>query len=393
MKKTIFIFILSCFIYFLNVFTEGSIKNYTNLGSELKSNPRQLYEWQIGNQAPFKYRVLFEWIVKGTWKLIPAENKTASFFYVYNFYIFLFLFLSGFTLFYLLQVIGFNQWLCYLGVIFYYFSPPVLMAFNLPVHTREDHLAFTILNLGLIFLIKQKISYFIIISSVAVTVRETLLILPFVFIFYSSYKSFIRRALLSFLPVATFILIRWIMGYESTDLFPGLRWNLTNLDQVVGFLYLSFGILWLPFFYYTFTGRNKFNANQKVLFFKRSSIVAFILIFTSSFLYGMINEIRLIFLLFPWVIILSLTFIANNKESIKSYLISKKFRNYFISLLIFISLFFYFFLNNYERFIKPSKYNVPIETWIVVTFISLFIFFSLVPGFINITTGKTDKNN
>lgn len=389
-KRYFLIIILAVLVYSFNFFTDSSISNINNLSRELRSSPESLYNWNLNDQSPFKYRVLYKTIVTTSWKLLFSNQSSESFFLVYSFYAFLFLLTAGLTLYQLLIKMGFSPNWSFVGVTIFYISPPILMAFHLPVHTREDHLAYTLLNFGLIFIIQRKVILFLMISLLAVFCRETLLILPFIYFFYAR-GNILRRFMVASLPVLLFISIRFLSLTKGYNPLSGFYWNINNLDQVFGFIYLSFGPLWILFFIWIFNQPANRIKSTNIELFNRSSLATLGLIIISAFIAGIMNEIRLLYLFYPWIITISLQVLKSHKKAIQKSILNK---NYLISAIFILgifSIFGFYLVNNYSNYLEPSKFNIPFPLWIAVTLISLMI--STLTVIVILSIIKNNKNS
>jgi len=354
------------------------------LSKELKTTEETLYEWNRSNEAPFKYRILFKNIVEIVWKVASPDRTNQAFFYAYKasnniFYV------STILLFFILLVrIDLNPNEAFIGSLILMSLPPFLMAFSPPVHTREDMLGYTILLVGIFCIINKQGWWLLPISVLGVLCRETLLILPLLYVFYGTDKSFIVRVSILSASLITFILVRLLIGYEYYNPFEGMQWNIANPEQVIGFLFLTFGFLWLPFLNKIFTLRSYVN-NQ---FISKSSRLALIIIITTTFIGGIFNEIRLAFLLFPWVALESYSYMVTHMSVIEKTFKKKSYQTYLlIVIIIFLPAALYFYLN-YQDFITPSKFSISMENWIILTLFNLLLMAIFAPIFIRIEIMK-----
>jgi len=366
--------------HFSNKFTTSNLSSKEKLAKDLKTDPDKLYQWSINNEAPFKHRILFKEVVLNSYYLLSKKDNSFRFFYTYKAWSAVFYCLTILSFYAFLKILGFKKRFAYYGCFFMLFSTPFLVAYAPPIHTREDILGYLILLLGLICTVKRKPLQVLLLSVLGFLCRETLLILPlFYFFFAKEEKSWIRFGL-PLLSISLYLIYRIVSGLEAYDSTFGLRWNLENLEQVLGFSFLSFGFLWLPYFHSLIRWKQIMNNdNQAVDFFLKSSPFILLLILVTTFLGGIFNEIRLLFLAFPWVITVCLNyysrffceFIASFKKG--SYSI------FVFSSLIFFIIIGFLLINNINKFIAPSKYGISYQLWTTFTMIHLFLTIILLP--------------
>lgn len=357
------------------------------MGAELWSLPQNLGEWKLSNVEPYKYRVLFPWLVKSSNNIINAHKEVIPFFIIYNIWTYITLFYAVIS-FYILAINIYNDKIFIIITFLLFFtSAPLLLSHTLPVHTREDFLAYGLICNGLYFLINKNIIKFIILSCFSVFCRETLLILPFLFLFFTSFPdSFLKRAVISSIPIIVYIFLRKYMGYHMYDMWVGLRWNLQNPIQALVFVYISFHFLWIIFLINII--RIPISTNyEKINFLKKSALSIFIMILMTTFLFGIFNEIRLLFLLFPWIIIISAHWIRANLDIIKSHFTNPNlYKYYLVTTAVFIIMVVLIYTES-ENFFVDNKYLAMKYLW---SYISIFYFYISI--LIMPTIFKTIKN-
>jgi hypothetical protein len=246
---------------------------------------------------------------------------------------------------------------------------PILFAFTLPVHTREDQMAFLFLLSAIYCLYDSKYLFYLIIVCVGVFIRETLLLLPFLVLLFSKI-SLSRRLILSGLPLLVWIGYRWLVGTEPYDFWLGLKWNLSNPLQIILFGFLSYSYLWT---HLLFSLRIKLNQHDHHgLFTNKAILLALFMIILTTFLFGIFNEIRLLYLIFPWMIIASLRIIEKHRNLWIEYL-KNKYVLIFSIILILIILFLAPFISDLAQdTLGNSQYGVPYGLW-VLTFLFYLI--------------------
>jgi hypothetical protein len=360
-----------------NFLLNGSLNNTQNLSGELKSPPDSLYLWKIANEPPFKYRVLHKTIVSTTYKLIAGHrDNNETFFLVYKLMSFFFHVAAIIAFYFFLAQSGLMA-NAFLGALLFSIMPPLMLAYNVPVHTREDTLAYILLTLGLLSIIRNKVGPIITLAILGILCRETLLLLPFVNLFFNYRQSIFMRLFIAAVSAGMFLLLRLYFGMEYYNHWEGLQWNIRNLDQVLGFGFISFGFLWLPFFI-SFVERDSKIANQ-LIYDSRLSVL--FLIILTTFIGGIFNEIRILYFLAPWVISIALNHYCENKIEILLTIQTKRFQLYAISIFIIIAAATAYAVLKVRNYVS-SKYDIPFETWIIATTIQLYLALASIPYFL-----------
>ena len=361
-----------------NLWLGGYLFSYQSVGSEIAAPADALYEWNLNQRAPFEYRMLFPALVNGVWRMTAQTN--AAFYGSYVGVSFACGIGAALAFFQLLLSVGFSARCSLVGVGMFLLLPPFLLAYTLPVHTREDTLAYLLLCVGLLLLVRKQYAGFALISVAGAACRETLLILPFVLLFFTHDLSFLKRALLASLPVAVWVLIRVLVeaNHESYDPLDGLEWNLNNPAQVVGFAFITFGPLWIGWIKGRSIPRPSALADGIELL-ARSAPWVLLLILLSTFLGGVYNEIRLLYLGFPWVIALSLFFFSTYAPQIKTIVRTTRYIKYVGSLGIASGLVYYVLAKNFASVVGPIYYDVPVQTWLAVFSVMFFVSLAMLP--------------
>jgi hypothetical protein len=368
--------------YLSNFWLNGTLNNERKLGNELKSPPDSLYTWKIASEAPFKYRALHRIIVAGTYHLVEGkvQNQNRAFFIIYKLEAFVFHCFAILLFYYFLVKINLSE-TALAGAILFAFLPPLLFAYNMPIHTREDTLAYCLLILGLSAIINNSVSQIILLTILGVLCRETLLLIPFVNLFYNKKQGIAARLLIACMAFGVFICIRLYYGIEKYDYWEGLRWNSNNIEQIVSFGYASFGFLWVIFLWSFANKKPEASTNQVI---HQSRIPVFFLVVLTTFVGGIFNEIRLLYLLAPWIIPIALQFYSNHKLEIVSTLKSKRFQTYAILLLMIMTV-----ATAYAQSIVAkhfvSKFEIPYAMWIGVFAFQVYAGLLCLPYFYQIT--------
>jgi hypothetical protein len=379
--------------FFSNNYLRGYLKCDSYLGKEIQASPDSLYQYKLSNKAPFKYRILFPTIVKTTHRVVFGSTNSIGFYYTYKFWSLLFYALSPCLLFYLMTIAGFNNGLSFLGAIIFILLPPMLMAYTLPVHTREDPLAYTILISGLICLVKEKRWLFLLIAVAGALCRETLLLLPMLYFFFANDTNIIRRLFISGAPVLTWLALRISMGHEEYDVTEGFKWNNNNPEQVIGFLFVTFNVCWVAFVFFVLRYKMKVLTSNKVRsFFFKSSLLTLFVILVTTYLGGIYNEIRLLYLLAPWMILITLDFLETHGTEFKSVVFKNGYLLFVAVTILLCGVLMYFLLKYQTTFIVPGKYNVPYHLWIIVSVVYICITIIFLPVLFKVFALKKTTN-
>lgn len=388
--KTIFfilIFFIAAACFLLSGFIlNGYLVTKEKVGTELFSPPEAVYSWKQSEISPFKYRILFSSLVKGTYKLLASKPNENLFYAVYVMWSGITYISAVLAFYYLLLSINFSIKLSFWGGILFLLNPAVIFAFTLPVHTKEDLLGYTILSLALVSIIKRKFLLVLIFTILGVLCRETLLLIPFLYFFFTK-ETFLYRFLIVGVGFTTLILIRYYMGIEKYDILElGYVYNISNLKESIGFLFLVFNFMWMPFIYESLlsTFKKREIEQTEIFLFGKSGFWVLILVLLTTLFGGRFNEIRLLFIMFPWVIILTLYFVRQNKALIIKALKHRKFplfAMFTIGIMITVT---YLIIINSSVFFPPTPYFVPYNQWVIITSIYITITVLLIPSFINV---------
>ena len=391
LKHLIILLAIATTTFFVsNVLINGSLNHKLNLGGELKSSADSLYQWKISQEAPFKYRVLHRAVVAGVYQIISGsggEDDNELFFTAYRIMAFIFHYLAICLFYYFLNQTKLKIY-ALAGAIIFALLPAMSLAYNVPVHTREDTLAYSLLLLGLVSIFKNKSVWILAFSILGILCRETLLLLPFVNLFFNPQQKIFFRLLIAGLCFATFFGIRMYIGYSPYNHWEGFDWNRTHLIQVIGFAFITFGVFWFPFLLQL---KNRSSLSLELSIITRSGLPVFLIVFFTTFIGGIFNEIRIIYLIAPWVISLSLDFYSRQSDEIGKTLRSKNFKIYAITLICITTVASYISLTQYVEVIKRSRYDIPYSTWIFVATIQVFFFALSLPYFRNKFRGLTNQ--
>ncbi len=383
-KKTNHLFlvlIIASILFLCNQFLfHGSIETKETLGKEIQAPADDLAQWGLSQKAPFKYRIAFPLLVNGANLVLKnfGLSRSNSFYYAYLLISWLSLLLAVTSMYYLLLASLKDKKLALGGSIAYLLSVPIAFAYTVPVHTREDFLAYALFNAGLLAIIKSKHLLFLLLAILGIFTRETLMLLPLLFLFFGK-ETLTKKVVFAAIPICCWLIFRYYMGFDAYDKWLGLKWNLNNLEQVFIFGYLSFSFLWVPvaISLWKLEVNNFLYKEAQNVFSRKAFLVAFVLIFLTTFLFGIYNEIRLLFLFAPFMIVYALNY-ANENKRILYRLINNKV-TWILSLTFLIGC---ILLSIYSDAILAklhpiNKYEIPYIQWYIVCLIYLWPSLSL----------------
>ncbi|MGM0581501.1 MAG: hypothetical protein ACQETL_12515 [Bacteroidota bacterium] len=362
--RLIIISVLSTALFLLNQYAfDGYIQNKKTLAKELQSTSTSLSDWELSKKPPFKYRMLFPLVVETVSKIIPGDaSENHKFYWSYWVLSWLF-FISTSCMFYLvlLKVLQ-SEFMALLGVFLHLSMAPIFFAYTLPVHTREDQMGFLFLLSAIYFLYNKNYVLYLIIACFGVLVRETLLLLPF-FILLFAKLPLIRKLILSAVPLMIWLTYRLLIGTEEYNFWQGLDWNLSNPVQLLFFSFLTFSYLWPHLFFSYKIKQDQYDVIG--LFSNKAVFLAVSIIFLTTFFFGIFNEIRLLYLIFPWVIISSLRVIEMHKEVWIHFLKN----NYVLIAIILMILLVIILVPSIseisQKALGNNKYGVPYGLWAI----------------------------
>ncbi|MEO9824283.1 MAG: hypothetical protein ABJF50_07710 [Paracoccaceae bacterium] len=204
------------------------------------------------------------------------------------------------------------------GVGVWLLLPPVLFAYIIPVQTKEDFLAYGLIFLALRAMLKGDWISVVVICVLGAFVRETLLIISGLFLLGTNAPRKMKFAVL-ILPICIHIGLRLGFGVNGYQVFR--ETNLLSILLPLLALALTFGFGWVPLVRYLAMaqpiaafrrGLSVFGlakvplltSHQERLDALRGAFpYALVLLFVAHFFMGRIQEIRITFLLSPFVLL------------------------------------------------------------------------------------------
>lgn len=367
-----------------NHWLKGYLRDPLYLAKEIKTPPDHLQDYRITEEAPFSYRVMFPAIVKSTFSVFFDDGDNAGFYFVYRLWSWIFFVLSAIALFLLIREAGFTSEWSFVGTMIFLLMPATLFAFTLPVHTREDTLAYTLLFAGLIFLLRQNTFMVTFISIAGVLTRETLLILPLLWILFVRKDSIAKQLPVLAIPLSVWLSVRSLVGAPPYDPWLGLKWNLSNPEQVIGFLFIAFNFLWVTMILLIRRRQISVTSNDTIRFFHRSAFFTLVVIIVTTFVGGIYNEIRLLTIAMPWMIVVFLSYARKGAPHIVKLLKTNWYLIFGGCMLIICGVGLWFLLQHRASLIEPGKYAVPYDQWIVSAVVYIFITVLIIPLFVGV---------
>ncbi len=386
---TLVVLIATVEFFASNELLRGYLREPEYLAKELKSAPDALYEYRLSEEAPFKYRLLFPTLIQKTQQILFDPSDNEGFYLSYKYWSLIFYAGSALAFFYLMLTCGFSPARSFLGTSVYLIMPAMTMAYTLPIHTREDTLGYTIFFVGLAFIIQKKRWPLLIVAVLGALTRETLLLLPLLYLLFGSDDSLGKKLLIFTVPVMIWLLVRFLSDQQPYDIWLGLKWNLDNPAQVVGFTFIAFNFLWLFFLlHYLIYKRNLHYITMDLRFFYRSSITVLLIILGTTFIGGIFNEIRLLQLFAPWMVIFFLDILRGNRVQFRNVAGTKNYLAYGVACGALCAALLWLALHNRESLITPGKYAVPYDQWIVFSVFYVFILLLFIPPLVKIFFSK-----
>ncbi len=300
------LFVILAAIFILNWAAPSSITSPRHLAVDLSAPPDQPQAWSVQYWIPTKYRALYRWIVQGTFALLFAPNDAFGFYLTFIFWGYAFFCCTLVAFYYFLRALDFNAQMAFVGCLAFLASPPVTLAYKYPVFTREDPLAYFLVLLGLLGVFKRKPVWVSVIAVLAALTRETTLIIPLTYLL-AARDSWHNKILVCLPPVIAAIGIRFLLGYASYNPFEGSIYNFETPWQSLAFIFCIFGALWLPFAaQLRAQWHTRQTAGEAWRIIISTAPIVFLIVFGTHIVFARAREIRISFLMFPWIISLAL---------------------------------------------------------------------------------------
>jgi hypothetical protein len=261
--------------------------------------------WGLGLLEPYCYRPLFRALVLAVWGALGGDGDT--FHGVFVCLSALSLLGAAWAFDVLLRALGFASREAMLGVTLFLLGFPVLFAYDIPIHTREDLLGYAWIALTLLFVARDQPAAVALLGAVGVTIRETCLlgVLPFALV---SRRPWPQR-LLAYAPG----LVAWL-GVRVVQAPPGgadyayVQISTAPLFEfpveAALYLFATFGALWVAAALRLLDP----TPPRHALLAPRVALSALAAVALTGWTMGMIREARITYVLFPFVVPLALDF-------------------------------------------------------------------------------------
>lgn len=382
MPKTsiVIVIAISLLFFWISAFLlKGSLNDKLALGNEINAPEEALYDYNISKKVPYKHRILFPLVVKTSYAALKSSENSQLFYNIYMFWSAVFYSGAALSFFLLLKVLRFNVLCQWVGLILFLISPAILAAYVYPVHTREDMLGYLLINLCLISIVRNQFWAIFIFSVLGVLCRETLLLFPLIYFLYVDLR---KGAYVLGCCLLVFLALRFGMGDNTYKLLElGLFYNLKSIGHAVGFLFLVFSFMWIPFLFdiYKLHSSDPQLPSEPISLFRKSSLLAFSLVLVTTFVGGRFNEIRLMFILFPWVISIFLFYVTANQHLLLNLINSRRFLIYALSGCVFFIVLGIVLNNNLDFFFDDPNLKFPHSQWLLLSCIYFYVCYLCIP--------------
>ncbi|HZU96844.1 MAG TPA: hypothetical protein VFF73_09145, partial [Planctomycetota bacterium] len=321
------------------------------------ATPERPGDWPFGATVPLRYRWLFRSTVLQVERLSPSLQTESGFYGLFVAASALALFLSTLTFDLLLRRLGFSIGHTTLGVVLYLTSFPILFAYDMPIHTREDLLENACFSLALVAVVADRPALTVLATFLAANVREMGLLAALPFWFCSKRSRAVRASVVGASTLLTCLVtsivdrtpsVPWFLdhrkwapqGYETTLHAP--------LEGAL-YVFVCFGALWVAAFLGAARRRARLgdayradlldaggaapprdppasqaslpsggspeslarSARSDLLGFPQAAICV-TLALVSSIALGQVREVRTVYLAFPFVIPLALEYLTTD---------------------------------------------------------------------------------
>ena len=296
----------------------GAIASKHDLAVELHATKEAPGAWPMGAEAPYRYRWLFRELVLGAERLSPSFQTEEGFYRLFVFCSGLSLLLSCLAFDLLLRRLGFDERLATLGVVLYLAGFPILFAYDMPIHTREDLLENSVFCLALVAVVADRPVATVLLVCLAANVREMGLLAAVPFWFCSRRPRSVRLGVVAAATVGALLVtsirelaprIPWFL--DRTVWHPeGYQTTLSAPFEGTLYAFVCFGALWFAAFFGARRRRERLGPEasaRDLLGFPQAPLCVFLAL-ASSVALGQVREVRTVYLAFPWVVPLALEY-------------------------------------------------------------------------------------
>lgn len=271
--------------------------------------------WEMGEELPYRYRPLYRFLVMSVYAHMEQRSEVFYGLFVTAGALSLLLALVFFD--WLLRELGFSSKQALFGMALFALGFPVLFSYDMPIHTREDFLGYAWIAVTLVAVARDRPWIVAGLGAVGAGIRETCLlaVLPY---FLVSKRKTQAKVLAYAVPGIAWLAIRFARSLPETYDYVGVSTAPTLEYPLEALLYLfaCFGCLWVA------AGLRlaQREAPTHPLLHWKVVLLAFVATASTGWTLGMIREARITYILFPFVIGLSLEFFASArfKEMLRS---------------------------------------------------------------------------
>jgi hypothetical protein len=287
----------------LQVHGQGILSHPSLLNWDLKTNADGW--WTFGLHKPLCFRPLYRWITLAIFELMPYQDQW-SFYRLYLTLAGVSLFLAAMSFHVLQRTLGFRPRQAVLGCLLMLCAFPVLFSHDVPTHTREDFLGYTMICVALTFAARDCWWGVALTAACGAWVRETCLlgVLPYFFI---SARPLWQRFSAYAIPGISLLLVRvlrnanqgvdeggsYLIDLIGTSTLPAREFP----AEALIYAFAAFGFVWGA------AGIHMLR-NREVPALLRPPIVglAALAVIGTGWTLGMVRESRIVFILFPFLI-------------------------------------------------------------------------------------------
>ena len=204
---------------------------------------------------------------------------------------------------------GFTEKQALLGVVLYLVGFPIVFAYDMPIHTREDLLENACFLLALLAVLADRPVATVLATFLAANVREMGLLAALPYWFTSKRSPAVRAGVIGAATLGALLVtsvrelaprVPWFL--DRTAWHPeGYQTTLAAPLEGALYVFVCFGALWFAAFF----GAARRKDPRDLLHWKPALVCVFLAL-ASSIALGQVREVRTVYLAFPWVIGLAL---------------------------------------------------------------------------------------
>jgi hypothetical protein len=299
-------------VFSVNVHGWGALASPWALVAELHGTRDAPASWHMGEEVPYCYRWLFRALVLSAIRIVPGGTSPEGFYSVFVAASGATLFLAAIAFEQLLRELGHTSRWRRLGLGLFFAGFPIVFAYDMPIHTREDFLAYGCVALELVWVARDRPWLLALTGAAAANVRETtaLGLLPYLFVASRSRATRFAAVTPAFLAMAAVHVLR---APARAGVLPpqGITTNLAAPGESLLYLFASFGALWVLAAIRLVERRSQ-GQRDGILGWPQAAFAIGLALVTYVFL-GMMRECRIVYVAAPWVVGLSLEYLASER--------------------------------------------------------------------------------